>query len=209
MLGWFFRSGMPYGLSNNFCSVEWHQRAAVLRLVSGDGTNRLSIARVLALTSAVEQLATEHPCQLIITGNARFFSAGAELAEIAALTGPEALGFAFMGQKLMTAIARFSAPTIAAVHGYCMGGGLDLGLACDRRIAGPHAIFGHRGAALGLITGWGGTQRLSRLIGKARALEMFMAAEKLNASRALALGLVQAVVEDPLETALSAANAAG
>ena len=59
-----------------------------------------------------------------------------------------------------------------------MGGGLDLALACHHRIASPHAVFGHRGAALGLITGWGGTQRLPRLIGKAKALEMFVAAEK-------------------------------
>lgn len=69
-----------------------------------------------------------------------------------------------------------------------MGGGLDLALACDRRIAGPTAVFGHRGAALGLITGWGGTQRLPRLIGKARALGMFLAAEKVSAEEALRVG---------------------
>ena len=134
-----------------------------------------------ALTDAVAQLAMRAPAKLIITGNTHFFSAGADLHEIAALTGAEALRFAMMGQALMNAVASFPAPTIAAIHGYCMGGGLDLALACERRIAGPHAIFGHRGAALGLITGWGGTQRLPRIVGKARALEMFIAAEKLNA----------------------------
>lgn len=185
------------------CVVEWHDRSAVLRLVSNDGTNRLSIARVRALTSAIEQLGEEPPAQLIITGNLHFFSAGAELSEINALYGAEAFRFAQMGQRLMNAVAAFSSPTIAAVHGYCMGGGLDLALACDRRIAGPHAIFGHRGAALGLITGWGGTQRLPLVVGKARALEMFIAAEKLHARRALEFGLVEAVVEDPLAAALS------
>lgn len=84
-----------------------------------------------------------------------------------------------------------------------MGGGLDLALACHHRIASPHAIFGHRGAALGLVTGWGGTQRLPRLIGKARALEMFVCAEKLHASRALAIELVDAVAEDPVAYCLS------
>ena len=84
-----------------------------------------------------------------------------------------------------------------------MGGGLDLALACDRRIAGPHAIFGHRGAALGLITGWGGTQRLPRLIGKARALQMFLAAEKVPAARALQVGLVDTVDDDPVAEAFS------
>ena len=139
----------------------------------------------------------------MLTGNVHFFSAGADLNEIAALTGPEAFRFAQMGQRLMNAVANFPAPTIAAVHGYCMGGGLDLALACYRRIAGPHALFGHRGAALGLITGWGGTQRLPRLIGKARALQMFLAAEKLHAARALAIGLVDAIADDPVAAALA------
>lgn len=190
-------------IQTELCAVDWHKRLAILRLVSDDATNRLSIARVHALTDAVRSLVTQNPSKLIITGNSHFFSAGADLHEIAALTGPEALRFAAMGQALMNAIAGFPALTIAAINGYCMGGGLDLALACSRRIAGPHAIFGHRGAALGLITGWGGTQRLPRIIGKARALEIFIAAEKLSAKRALAFGLVEAVVEDPVAAALA------
>ena len=83
-----------------------------------------------------------------------------------------------------------------------MGGGLDLALACHRRIAAPNAVFGHRGAALGLITGWGGTQRLPRVIGKAVALQLFVAAEKITAPQALAIGLVEAVADDPLAEAL-------
>lgn len=188
--------------SNEYCSLEWFGGCAVLRLVSEDDTNRLSRARVEALTRVVEELARALPSKLVITGNAKFFSAGADLHEIAALTGPESLRFASMGHRLMNAVASFPVSTVAAVHGYCMGGGLDLALACDRRIAGPHAIFGHRGAALGLITGWGGTQRLPRVVGKARALEMFLTAEKLNASKALAFGLAEAVVDDPLAAAI-------
>jgi enoyl-CoA hydratase len=182
--------------------LESHGDAVVLRLVSADGTNRLTRARVRAITAALEEQAKSPPSRLVLTGNAHFFSAGADLHEIAALTGPEAFRFARMGQRLMNAVANFPAPTIAAVHGYCMGGGLDLALACDRRIAGPHALFGHRGAALGLITGWGGTQRLPRLIGKAWALQMFLAAEKVNAARALQIGLVNEIAEDPVAAAL-------
>lgn len=184
-------------------SIDWSGPAVVLRLISEDGTNRLTCARVRALTAAVEELAEQLPSRLVITGNARFFSAGADLNEIAALTGPEAFRFAEMGQRLMNAVVHFPCPTIAAVHGYCMGGGLDLALACRRRIAGPHALFGHRGAALGLITGWGGTQRLPRLTGKARALQMFLAAEKLHAPRALQIGLVEAIEDDPVARALA------
>jgi enoyl-CoA hydratase/carnithine racemase len=145
-----------------------HGPIAVLRLVSHDGTNRLTRARVGALTAAVEDLLAQRVSRLVITGNPRFFSAGADLQEIAGLCGTEGFRFAEMGQRLMNDVAAFPGPTVAAVHGYCMGGGLDLALACRHRTAGPHAIFGHRGAALGLITGWGGTQRLPRLVGKAR-----------------------------------------
>lgn len=182
--------------------IEERGGARILHLHSADGTNRLTAAAVLALTTAVQGLALE-PRPLILTGNHRFFSAGADLAEIAALTGPRAFAFARMGQVLMDAVDRFPAPVIAAVCGYCMGGGLDLALACDYRIAHPHAIFGHRGAALGLITGWGGTQRLPRLVGKGRALEMFTAAEKLTAAQALRLGLVDQVADDPVVAAIA------
>jgi enoyl-CoA hydratase len=181
--------------------LEEEDGVTVLRLVSADGTNRLTRACVLALTEAVRSLA-RHPKPLILTGNHKFFSAGAELSEIVALTGPVAYEFGHMGQALMNEVDGFPAPVYAAVGGYCMGGGFDLALACDRRIASPHAIFGHRGAALGLITGWGGTQRLPRLIGKGRALQMFIEAEKLHAAEALRIGLVNAICDDPLQGAL-------
>lgn len=106
-----------------------------------------------------------------------------------------------MGQRLMKAIAEFPAPACAVIEGWCMGGGFDLALACRHRVAGPHAIFGHRGAALGLMTGWGGTQRLPRLIGKAQALEIFLAAEKGHAPRALELGIVDRLNHDPFTAA--------
>jgi enoyl-CoA hydratase/carnithine racemase len=172
----------------------------ILQLRSSDGTNRLTRACVLELTAAVRELARDAQ-PLIITGNDKFFSAGADLHEIAALSGPEALEFSRRGQELMNAIAGFPAPVCAAILGYCMGGGLDLALACHRRVAAPHAIFGHRGAALGLITGWGGTQRLPRLVGKARALQLFVAAEKVSAQEALRIGLADAAAEDPVSWA--------
>jgi len=175
----------------------------VLRLQSEDGTNRLTQARVLRLTEAMRELSLR-PAPLVIAGNHKFFSAGADLGEIAALIGPEAYEFAKMGQALMNLIAGFPSLVVAAIEGYCMGGGLDLALACHRRIASPNAVFGHRGAALGLITGWGGTQRLPRLVGKAKALEMFVAAEKLHAAEALRSGLVDAIADDPIANVANA-----
>jgi enoyl-CoA hydratase/carnithine racemase len=174
---------------------------SVLRLQSEDGTNRLTRNCVLALTDTVGQLAREDK-PLVVAGNERFLSAGADLREISALDGPGAYEFSKMGQTLMNAIDRFPAPVYAAISGYCMGGGLDLALACRYRIASPHAVFGHRGAALGLITGWGGTQRLPRLIGKGHALEMFAAAEKITAAHALQMGLVDRIAADPIAEAV-------
>ncbi len=180
-------------------------KARILRLQSPDATNRLTRSCVLALTVAVEETAN-HPKPLIITGKHKFFSAGADLAEIAALSAGEAYKFAMLGQELMNAIERSPAPVYAAIEGYCMGGGLDLALACHRRIASPDATFGHRGAALGLITGWGGTQRLPRLIGKAKTAELLVSAGKLDASQALAFGLIDAVVINPLSFCVSQAT---
>jgi enoyl-CoA hydratase len=180
-----------------FFSLHSEADVFLMRLQSEDGSNRLTRACLLALISAVEELAQEAR-PLVITGNGRFFSAGAELEEIAALDGPAAYEFSKMGQTLMWAVANRQAATWAAISGYCTGGGLDLALACHWRIASPHAVLGHRGAALGLITGWGGTQRLPRLIGKARALELFVAAEKIDARQALEIGLVEAVADDPV-----------
>ncbi|SRR5579864_5960231 len=176
--------------------LEEIQGIRLLRLVSADGTNRLTREVVLTLSKVISETTAVRPW--VIAGNERFFSAGADLREIAGLDAPLAYEFSKMGQALMREIENFPAPVYAAISGYCMGGGLDLALACRHRIASPHAVFGHRGAALGLITGWGGTQRLPRLIGKAAALQMFVAAEKLSASHALRLGLLHAIADDPV-----------
>ncbi|HET7185090.1 MAG TPA: enoyl-CoA hydratase/isomerase family protein [Terriglobales bacterium] len=188
-------------MSETHYNLDERDSATVLRIISPDSTNRLTRACVLALTGAVRDLARD-PRPLVITGNHKFFSAGADLEEIVALTGPAAYEFSHMGQALMNEIECFPAPIIAAVSGYCMGGGLDLALACHRRIASPHAVFGHRGAALGLITGWGGTQRLPRLVGKTRALQMMIEAEKIHAREALRIGLVNAIEDDPVSAAI-------
>ncbi len=177
--------------------LEEHKHFFLLRLKSADSTNRLTKSTVLALTTMIRDLA-ESPRPLIFTGNKTFFSAGADLHEVAALSGAQAYQFAKMGQALMNTVDQFPAPVYAAVEGYCLGGGLDLALACECRIAAPNAVFGHRGAALGLITGWGGTQRLPRLVGKGRALQMFCAAEKVDAALALDIGLVDGLADDPL-----------
>jgi enoyl-CoA hydratase/carnithine racemase len=188
-------------MSETSFKVEALQDICVIHLQSEDGTNRLTRNSVMSLTEALRDLAPR--CRgLIVAGNNRFFSTGAELEEVSALTGPTAFEFAKQGQALMNTIQNCTVPVYAAISGYCMGGGLDLAISCRRRIAALNAVFGHRGAALGLITGWGGTQRLPRLIGKGRALAMFIAAEQVHALQALEMGLVDAIAEDPVAEAV-------
>ena len=186
--------------------VERDNDCAVLQLVSPEGTNKLGMLRIIALHHIVDELKAEAEDgqlkALLITGNDKFFSAGADLNELSQLTAAQAFEFSREGQALMMAIDRFPVPVIAAIRGYCMGGGMDLALACDHRIAAPDAVFGHRGASLGVMTGWGGTQRLPRLIGKARAMQMFLLAEMVNADEALDIGLVDAIAEDPITHAV-------
>ncbi len=189
-------------MGHSFCRLEQVDGVNVLHLDTPDHTNRLRRACVLALTAAVHEL-THKPGPLIIAGNERCFSAGADLSEIASLTGPAAHRFSEMGQLLMNTVENFPALVYAAISGYCMGGGLDLALACRRRIASMDAVFGHRGAALGLITGWGGTQRLPRLVGKSGALHMFVAAEKVDAKEALRYGLIDAIAKHPVREAVA------
>jgi enoyl-CoA hydratase/carnithine racemase len=187
-------------------ALDYIQGCAVLRIATPDPTNVLSRAVIQSLHGTVQSLWKEAERgrirALIITGNDKFLSAGADLKEIAQLRGPEAFEFSRTGQSLMNVIDDFPAPVIAAIRGYCMGGGMDLALACDYRIAGSDAVFGHRGASLGVITGWGGTQRLPRLIGKSRALQMFLLAETVTAEEALRIGLVDELRIDPVECAL-------
>ncbi len=174
-----------------------------ITLVSEDGMHRLTRKRIIALDEEIRNMSSlDAPVLPLVLSGERNFSVGADLNEIRQLSGPDALEFAHLGQSLMQALETYPATTIAAIEGHCMGGGLDLALACHRRIAAPGAVFGHRGAALGLITGWGGTQRLPRLIGKGRALELFVAAEKVSAARALEVGLIDAIAADPAAEAL-------
>lgn len=141
--------------------------------------------------------------RIVFTGRADVFASGADLREIAAVTKDAARAFAARGQALMNRIAAAEPLTVAAINGFCFGGALDLALACDRRVASPSAIFCHPGVSLGIITGWSGTQRLPRLIGEARALELFLTAKRIGADEALRINLVDAIADDALSYSIA------
>jgi enoyl-CoA hydratase/carnithine racemase len=140
--------------------------------------------------------------RLIFMGTGDVFASGADLREIATVDKNGACEFAERGQELMNRITRVRAKTVAAVNGFCFGGALDLALACDHRIASHGSVFAHPGADLGIMTGWGGTQRLPRLIGEARSLEMFFTARRVSASEAWQIGLIDQIHEQPVDAAM-------
>ena len=190
--------------------VEHRSSTAILRINRPAERNSLSIATLEELDSVVSALIKRGDVRAIIfTGTNDVFAAGADIRELTALTPARAREFAERGQRLFQKIADAPQLTIAAINGYCMGGGLDLALCCDMRCASPDAVFAHPGARLGIITGWGGTQRLPRLIGAARALEMFTTARRISSREAYEIGLLSKIGKPVLDCALEIAVAYG
>lgn len=170
-------------------------RFLILKLESEDGLPRIERGLLAQLCRQFEALAANREYSgCIITGTEKAFAAGADINDLLKLTPTAARDFSREGQSVLRAIERSRAPVIAAIQGYCIGGGLDLALACHARIATPDAIFAHPGGSLGILTGWGGTQRLARLIGRALALEMLATGRKLDAHEALGGDLIRKVV---------------
>jgi enoyl-CoA hydratase len=131
---------------------------------------------------------------LIITGaGAKAFVAGADIARMSTMTRREAAAFASRGHRLFRRIEALPIPVIAAINGYALGGGCELALACDLRIAADNAVFGQPEVSLGITPGFGGTQRLARLIGIGPAKELLFTGRRITASEALRVGLVSAV----------------
>jgi enoyl-CoA hydratase len=164
--------------------------------------NPLSVGVVNCMLTAIDEVTSDNVTKVVFTGSGDAFASGADLREISSLTSDSARAFAERGQMLMNKIDKLHVPTIAAINGYCFGGGLDLALACKARIASPNAVFCHPGVSLGIITGWGGTQRLPRLIGEARAIEMLLTGDRIEAREALRIGLVNSISHQPLAGAL-------
>lgn len=161
--------------------------------------NALNGALLDELHEAVRVLADlEDVRGLVLTGEGRAFVAGADISEMAPLDGARAARFADRGQAVLNAIEALPFPVIAAVNGYALGGGCELAMACDLILAGPKAIFGQPEVKLGVIPGFGGTQRLTRLVGRQRALELCFSGRTVPADEAVALGLALQVVQGDL-----------
>ena len=185
-------------------TTETNGSVAIIRFNRQAERNPLSRATLNELKESFSAMAADSDVEAVIfTGTDDVFASGADIRELTTLNPLSAREFAKTGQELFQAIASARQVTIAAINGYCMGGALDLAIACDIRLASANAVFAHPGARLGIITGWGGTQRLPRLIGKARALEFFVTARRLSSPEALEIGLISAIGDPVLECALT------
>jgi enoyl-CoA hydratase len=184
--------------------AELIDSALVIRFNRPSQRNSLSIAVLKELDAIVASFIIRPDIhRLIFTGTDDVFASGANIRELTTLTPQLAQEFSQFGQALFQRIADARQLTIAAINGYCIGGAVDLALACRMRIASSSATFAHPGARLGIITGWGGTQRLPRLIGKRRALEFFLTARRIDALEALRIGLIHTIDDRPVQKALS------
>jgi enoyl-CoA hydratase len=168
----------------------------LLTLNRPQALNALNAATLAELIPAIEQVAGDAGARvLLVTGaGEKAFVAGADITEMQGLSAAQALEFSAAGMRVMHALEALPVPVIALVNGYALGGGCELAMACDWIIASDRAVFGQPEVNLGIPPGFGGTQRLARLVGRARALELVTTARQVKADEALAIGLVTRVI---------------
>ena len=172
---------------------------ALVTLDRPQALNALSFALLRDLDAALDEVATGDARALLVTGaGERAFCAGADITELQGRTAAAVREGAHAGQRIFARLARLPIPSIALVNGYAFGGGLELALACDFRLAARNARLGLPEIKLGLIPGYGGTQRLPRLVGEARALEMILTGRTVMAEEAERIGLVNRLVDGDL-----------
>ena len=186
------------------------QEGLLLTLIlnRSESLNALNAQVLDDLSAALDAVDLDTVRCLIFTGaGEKAFAAGADIAAMADMTPEEAAAFSRRGNEVFRRIETFPLPTIAAVNGYALGGGCELAMACDMRLCSETAVFGQPEVTLGITPGFGGTQRLMRLVGMGKAKELIFSARNVKAPKALEIGLVNAVY--PPEELLPAAKKLG
>lgn len=192
--------------SGECVKASQEDRVAILT-IDHRPVNALNRQTLQELGQVIDAAAADASVKVVVItgGGSLAFVAGADIKEVSQLTSvAEAQDMARLGQAVFLKIQRLSKPVIAAINGVCLGGGLELAMACHLRISGDRARFGQPEIALGIIPGWGGTQRLPRLIGRAKAIEWILTGDMVSAQEALRLGLVNQLV--PQDQVLKAAK---
>jgi enoyl-CoA hydratase len=176
--------------------VQINEKTALVTINRPDKLNALNHTTLEELKNLFEELQSmDDVYSVIITGSGeKAFVAGADIAELNKLNMIEGKKFAEFGQSVFNIIENFDKPVIAAINGFALGGGCELALACHFRLASENAKFGQPEVNLGIIPGYGGTQRLTRLIGSGRAMEMILTGDMIDANEAYRIGLVNKVL---------------
>lgn len=185
-------------MTNNFetISLEIQGDLGILTINRPAKLNALNIQVHRELKACLTELQTSNLKGLILTGEGeKAFIAGADIAEMKPMSPAEAQAFAELGQQVTVLMETLSFPTIAAVNGYALGGGFEMAMSCDFIFASKNAVFGLPEVKLGLIPGFGGTQRLARIVGERRAKEMMFSGRNVNAEEALNLGIALELFE--------------
>jgi len=180
----------------NNITLEYEQSTALLTINRPQALNALNAETLLEIGEAVGEVGKQDKVQaMIITGaGAKAFVAGADIAYMQNLSAAEGRLFGILGQQVFRSIENLPLPVIAAVNGFALGGGLELAMACDFRIASENARFGQPEVSLGITPGFGGTQRLARLVGPGWAKQLIYTGDMIDVELALRIGLVNEVV---------------
>jgi enoyl-CoA hydratase/carnithine racemase len=181
---------------SDLVAIRTEGRAAVVTLTREAKLNALSTALEGALGEALDSAAVRDAAAVVITGGASTFSAGADVTEMREQEPAAILDYYRATGAVYERVAALPQPTIAAIAGWCLGGGLELALACDFRVAGESARFGLPEVRIGILPSSGGTHRLARLVGPAKAKELILLRDRITAAEAAAFGLVTEVVAD-------------
>lgn len=175
--------------------IEKQDAIGIIKINRPESLNALNIETLEEIRDAVTSLNNEEDIKvLIFTGEGKAFIAGADIKQMKDMNENDAREFCNMGQKIFDIIEHLDKPVIAAVNGFALGGGCELAMACDIRIASENAKFGQPEVNLGIIPGFGGTQRLPRLVGKGIAKELIFTGDLIDAQTALRIGLVNKIV---------------
>jgi len=194
-------------MAYQFLTVAVAQRIATLTVNRPDKLNALNDATMVELGRAIDDArANPEVGGIVLTGAGRAFVAGADIAELRSKTATEAYALARRGQDVFRRFETSPKPVIAAVNGFALGGGCELAMSCHVRIASDTAKFGQPEVKLGIVPGYGGTQRLARLVGRGRALQLLLTGEMIDAQEAYRIGLVNRVV-GTAEDSVNAARA--
>ena len=182
-------------METSFVLYEQKENIGFLTINRPDALNALNSKLIAELTGVLDEISKSDIRALIITGaGERAFVAGADIAEMKDFSPKQALSFSQSGNKMMEKIENMPMPTIAAVGGFCLGGGFELALSCDLIIASEKALFGLPETTLGIMPGYGGVQKLCRAIGIAKAKELAFTAMRIGADKAFEMGIVNMVV---------------